>query len=74
MDLVLVPVNSHPHSLLDVCRGDIITQIHHELGELFHIDYILGIFRRVTALDYFRDSSNLQRLFALHNQLISICI
>lgn len=33
------------HSLLDVSRGDLIAQIHYELGELLHINDVLRILR-----------------------------
>ena len=45
MDLVLVAVDAHTHSLLDVGRRNLLVQIYHELGKLLHVDDVLCIFR-----------------------------
>ena len=67
MDLVPVPVYPDPHALLDVTGCHVVTEIDHELGKLLHIYYVLGILRRVTALDDFCHPRNLQRLLTLKN-------
>lgn len=33
------------HALLDVSGGDLIAQVYHKLGKLFHIDDVFGVFR-----------------------------
>ena len=45
LDYLLVPVHPDPHAFLDVCRGDAVGKIHDKLGELLHIDDVLGIIR-----------------------------
>ena len=45
LDYLLVPVHPNPHAFLDVCWGDAVGKIHHKLGELLHIDDVLGIIR-----------------------------
>ena len=45
LDYLLVPVHPHPHAFLDVCWGDAVGKIHDKLGELLHIDDVLGIIR-----------------------------
>ena len=45
LDYLLVPVHPDPHAFLDVCWGDAVGKIHHKLGELLHIDDVLGIIR-----------------------------
>lgn len=45
--MVFPPLGFIPdsHSLLDVSRGDLIAQIHHELGKLLHVNDVLWILR-----------------------------
>ena len=43
--LLLVPIHADPHPLLYVGGSHTVRQIHHELGELLHIDDILGVVR-----------------------------
>ena len=43
MYLVLVAVHAHPHAFLNVGRSHSVRQVHHELGELLHIDDVFGI-------------------------------
>ena len=45
VDLVLVAVDAHTHSLLDVGRRNLLVQIYHEFGKLLHVDDVLGVFR-----------------------------
>ena len=39
----LVSIYADPHALLDVCGGDTICKVYHELGKLLHVDDIPGI-------------------------------
>ena len=36
----LVSIYADPHALLDVCGGDTICKVYHELGKLLHVDDI----------------------------------
>lgn len=67
MNLVLVPVDTNSHSLLDVSRGHGIRQIDHELRKLLHVD----VFRVVRVRIYdFRASGHLEWLLVLKGLLI----
>jgi hypothetical protein len=44
MYLILVPVNTHSHSLFDICRSNSVSQINYELSELLNIYYVLSVF------------------------------
>lgn len=50
--VIVLPLRYVPdsHSLLDVGRGDLIAQIHHELGKLLHVNDVLRILR--VSVDY----------------------
>ena len=86
LDYLLVPVHPDPHAFLDVCWGDAVGKIHHKLGELLHIDDVLGIIRvgvddlcasrdlATDRLNLHRRSiqfSHLQRLLRLEALLVS---
>ena len=69
LDLILVSVHTDAHSFFNICRRHSISESHHELGYLFNVDHVLRVVR--VGSDYFRASSNLQRLLLLHHLLIT---
>lgn len=42
---ILLKTSASPdsHALLDVSRGHLVAQVHHELGKLFDIDDVFGV-------------------------------
>lgn len=68
MNLVLVAVHSYSHALLNVRGSDGLGQFHDELGELFHIDDVLGIVR--VGVNNLSAACHLQRLFILQRLLV----
>ena len=60
LDYLLVPVHPDPHAFLDICGGDAVGKIHHKLGELLHVDYVLGVLG--VSVDYLGTSCNLHYL------------
>ena len=67
--LILVPVphpNSHP--LLDILRRERPVQVHYKLGELLHVDDVLGLLG--VCVYYLSAASHLEWLSGLEGLLV----
>merc|ERR1719319_1024510 len=68
VDLVLVPVHADPHTLLDIRGRHRVGEVHHELGELLHVDDVLGVV--AVGVDDLGAASYLERLLGLEALLV----
>ena len=61
LNLVLLAVHSHSHSLLDISWRQLITEFHYKLGNLLEVNDVLAL---SSVVDYFIASGDLQRLLS----------
>jgi hypothetical protein len=68
LDLVLVAVDADAHPLLDVGGRDAVAERDDELGDLLHVDHVLGVVG--VRRDDLGAARHLQRLLLLHHLLV----
>mmetsp|Transcript_3605 Transcript_3605/g.11856 ORF Transcript_3605/g.11856 Transcript_3605/m.11856 type:complete len:215 (-) Transcript_3605:3-647(-) len=68
LDRVLGPVDADAHPFLDVRRRNLLAQPDDELGDLLHVDDVLGLLR--LFFDHLGAPRHLKRLLLLHHLLV----